>query len=146
MQCNKTGSDMYMNARDIGVVALAAALVFSDDAEAQRARVTVSGGDVVRVDSTRLSTRIPGVAEELRGRVRVSGDSAQRIALTDFDSRGRVSSVEIDEEDSRVFWDVKIIPDSSRQTIVRYRIDAGTGGIIGIKEFAGLRGLKITKP
>jgi uncharacterized membrane protein YkoI len=136
---------MYMK-RSMRAVALVMALVLATRADAQRARVTVSGGEVSRVDSGRLSARIPGVEAELRGRVRVDGDSAQRIALTDFDWRGRVSSVEIDEEDSRVFWDVKIIPDTSRQTIVRYRIDAGSGGIIGIKEFSGVRGLKITKP
>lgn len=127
-------------------VALMMALALATRVDAQRTRITVSGGDVSRVDTGRLSSRIPGVEDELRGRVRVSGDSAQRIALTDFDWRGRVSSVEIDEEDTRVFWDVKIIPDTSRQTIVRYRIDAGSGGIIGIREFSGIRGLKITKP
>ena len=113
---------------------------------AQRPRVTVSGGDVARVDASRLSTRIPGVDAALRARVQVSGDSAQRIAMSDFDWRGRVSSVEIDEEDTRVYWDVKIVPDSSAQTIVRYRVDAGTGGILDIREFSGIRGLKIRKP
>lgn len=136
---------MNMN-RPMRAVALVMALATATRVDAQRPRVTVSGGDVSRVDSGRLSPRIPGVEPELRGRVRVSGDSAQIIALTDFDWRGRVSSVEIDEEDTRVFWDVKIVPDTSRQTIIRYRIDAGSGGIIGIKEFTGVRGLKITKP
>src|SRR5688572_742632 len=125
---------MNMN-RPMRAVALVMALATATRVDAQRTRVTVSGGEVSRVDSGRLSPRIPGVEAELRGRVRVGGDSAQIIALTDFDWRGRVSSVEIDEEDTRVFWDVKIVPDSSRQTIIRYRIDAGTGGIIGIKEF-----------
>ena len=52
-----------------------------------------------------------------------------------------MSSIEIDEEDSRVFWDVKILPDANLQTIVRYRVDAANGGIMSIKEFTGLRGL-----
>src|SRR5688500_4982991 len=114
---------MNMN-RPMRAVALVMALATATRVDAQRTRVTVSG-----------------VEAELRGRVRVGGGSAQIIALTDFDWRGRVSSVEIDEEDTRVFWDVKIVPDTSRQTIIRYRIDAGTGGIIGIKEFSGVRGL-----
>lgn len=135
-----------MNMNRMRAVAMAMAILTAARAEAQRERVTVSGGDVSRVDSGRLSPRVPGVDESLRARVHIGGDSAQRIALSDFDWRGRVSSVEIDEEDSRVFWDVKIVPDSSRQTIVRYRIDAASGGIIGIREFSGVRGLKITKP
>ena len=111
---------------------------------AQRPRVTVSGGDVSRpgvADPSRLSSRVPGLTAEYAGRVRVGGDSAQRIAISDFAWRGRVSSVEIDEEDSRVYWDVKIVPDSNQQTIVRYRVDAWSGGILGIREFTGVRGL-----
>ena len=114
--------------------------------EAQRSRVTTSGGDVALLDATRLATRIPDVDAELRPRVRVTGDSAQRIALNDFDWRGRVTSVEIDEEDARTYWDVKIVPDSSHQTIVRYRVDALSGGIMNIKEFSGVRGLAKRKP
>jgi uncharacterized membrane protein YkoI len=71
----------------------------------------------------------------------VSGDSAQRIALNDFDWRGRVSSVEVDEDDARIYWDVKIVPDSAAETIVRYRVDATSGGILGIREFTGIKGL-----
>jgi uncharacterized membrane protein YkoI len=105
-------------------------------------RVTVSSGEVAsRVDASRLTTRIPGVSAEYAARVRIGGDSAQRIALGDFAWRGRVTSIEIDEEDARVYWDVKIVPDSSQQTIVRYRVDASSGGILGIREFTGVRGL-----
>jgi uncharacterized membrane protein YkoI len=107
-------------------------------------RVTVSGGEVsrtFRADASRLAARIPGVDSAYAARVRVSGDSAQRIALHDFDWRGRVSSVEIDEQDTRLFWDVKIVPDTSDRTIIRYRVDAITGGVLGIKQFAGVRGL-----
>ena len=107
-------------------------------------RVTISKGEVSRpgrVDTTRLVNRIPGVDDELRARLRVSGDSAQRIAMHDFEWKGRVSSVEIDEDDARVFWDVKIVPDTSVQTIVRYRVDATNGGILSIKEFTGIPGL-----
>jgi uncharacterized membrane protein YkoI len=121
------------------------------EAFAQRSRVTVSGGDVasgrvVRRDASRLAPRIPGLAPELRARLRISGDSAQRIALDDFDWRGRVSSVEVDEQDSRLFWDVKIVPDSTHGTIVRYRIDATNGGVLDIREFTGVRGLARTRP
>lgn len=110
----------------------------------QTTRITLSGGEVVepaRKDASRLATRIPGVEPELRGRVMVGGDSAQRIAIADFDWRGRVISVEFDHENDRLFWDVKIVPDSTRQTIVRYRVDAASGGILGIREFTGIRGL-----
>lgn len=122
-----------------------------EDALAQRSRVTVSGGDVassraVRRDASRLALRIPGLAPELRARLRISGDSAQRIALDDFEWRGHVSSVEVDEQDSRLFWDVKIVPDSTRGTIVRYRIDSTNGGILDIREFTGIRGLARTRP
>lgn len=131
-----------MKTRMLLLVAVAL-LVIVKRSDAQTVRE--SGGEVTgskaRADATRLSTRIPGVDGELRARVRVGGDSAQRIALSDFGWRGRVSSVEIDEEDSRVFWDVKIVPDTNVRTIVRYRVDAGTGGIMSIKEFTGLRGL-----
>jgi len=112
---------------------------------AAQTRVSASGGDVARrmtsADVARLATRIPGMDAEQRARTRVTGDSAQRIALGDFDWRGRVSSVEYDEEDARLFWDIKIVPDSSQTTIIRYRIDALTGGILDIKEFTGVRGL-----
>ncbi|HMC54749.1 MAG TPA: hypothetical protein VKH19_06215 [Gemmatimonadaceae bacterium] len=118
-------------------------LVIAKRSDAQVVRE--SAGEVTgartRPDPSQLASRIPGVAWELRARVRVSGDSAQRIALADFEWRGRVSSIEIDEEDSRVFWDVKILPDANLQTIVRYRVDAANGGIMSIKEFTGLRGL-----
>jgi hypothetical protein len=104
------------------------------------------GGEVtrthpVKVEVARLATRIPGVDADRRWRIQVSGDSAQRVAMNDFGWTGRVSSVEIDEEDSRVFWDIKIVPDTSQQMIVRYRVDAASGGILGIKEFTGIRGL-----
>lgn len=104
--------------------------------------VTRSG----RVDVTRLATRIPGLDTEQRPRVQIAGDSAQRIAMNDFEWRGRVSSIEIDEEDARLFWDVKIVPDTSQHTIIRYRVDAGNGGILGIKEFGGVRTLVRRKP
>jgi uncharacterized membrane protein YkoI len=132
------------------IVALAT-LAAGEDALAQRSRVTASGGDVTssrafRRDASRLSPFIPGLSPELRARLRVSGDSAQRIALDDFDWRGRVSSVEVDEQDARLFWDVKIVPDSTRGTIVRYRIDATNGGVLDIREFTGVRGLARTRP
>ena len=133
----------------IGVI-VALAVLAGDQALAQRSRVAVSGGDVassraLRRDTSRLAG-IPGLPAELRARLRVDGDSAQRIALDDFDWRGRVSSVEVDEQDARLFWDVKIIPDSTRGTIVRYRIDATNGGILDIREFTGIRGLARSSP
>ena len=133
-----------MTSRSMVVVAVAL-LVIAKRSDAQIVRESageVNGARAKGVaDASRLTSRIPGVSWEFRTRVHVGGDSAQRIALADFDWHGRVSSLEIDEEDSRVFWDVKIVPDTSMQTIVRYRVDALTGGIMGIKEFTGLRGL-----
>jgi uncharacterized membrane protein YkoI len=131
-------------------VIVALVTLASDQAFAQRSRVAVSGGDVassraLRRDTARLAG-IPGLPAELRARLRVGGDSAQRIALDDFDWRGRVSSVEVDEQDARLFWDVKIIPDSMRGTIVRYRIDATNGGVLDIREFTGIRGLARRSP
>ena len=123
------------------------ALALTKRSEAQVTRF--SGGDVTRssrADVSRLATRIPGVEADQKPRVQVSGDSAQRIAMNDFDWRGRVSSVEIDEEDARLFWDVKIVPDTSQRTIIRYRVDAASGGILGIKEFSGVRTLVRRKP
>jgi uncharacterized membrane protein YkoI len=99
---------------------------------AQATRQYASGGEVV----SRLATRIPGVSHEQKARVRVGGDSAQRIALHDFAWKGRVVSVEIDEQDARLFWDVKVEPDSNPRAIIRYRVDATNGGILGIREFA----------
>ena len=96
-----------------------------------------------RVDAARLFSRLPGLSAELKARIRVGADSAQRIALGDFEWRGRVNSVEIDEEDSRLYWDVKIVPDSLERTIVRYRVDAVNGGILSIREFTGIAGLKL---
>ena len=132
-------------------ILLALGTLAADDALAQRTRVTVSDGAVtssraVRRDASRLSSSIPGVAEELRARLRISGDSAQRIALDDFGWRGRVSSVEVDEQDARLFWDVKVVPDSARATVVRYRIDATNGGILDIREFSGVAGSARTPP
>lgn len=125
------------------LVVLMVALAKRSDAQS---RARVSGGEVTRssaarTDLSRLSSRILGLDAERRGRIQVSGDSAQRIAMNDYDWNGRVSSVEFDEEDAREFWDVKIVPDSSQQTIVRYRVDALSGGILSIKEFSGIRGL-----
>jgi uncharacterized membrane protein YkoI len=122
-----------------------AVLTLAKRSDAQ-SKMRVSDGDVTRSsvarpDPSRLATRIPGVDVERRGQILVNGDSAQRIAMNDFEWRGRVSSVEFDEEDARLFWDVKIVPDTSQQTIVRYRVDAASGGIMGIKEFSGIRGL-----
>ena len=112
-----------------------AVLVAAAPLGAQSSRLTASssGGDVV----SRMAARIPGVSEEHRARLRVGGDSAQRIALGDFAWKGRVVSIEIDEQDARLFWDVKIEPDATPRTIVRYRVDATNGGILGIKEFPG---------
>ncbi|MGH7677853.1 MAG: PepSY domain-containing protein [Gemmatimonadaceae bacterium] len=113
-------------------------------------QVSVSGGDVsrrpARVDVSRLSTRIPGLDSAFRDRVRIGGDSAQRLAMDAHAWQGRVSSVEVDEDQGRVIWDVKIVPDSNAQTILRYRVDAQTGGIVGVRAFAGVRGLRIQKP
>jgi uncharacterized membrane protein YkoI len=120
------------------------ALALANRSEAQT-RMSYSGGEVsrgsARVDVTRLSSRVRGVDAALREQIHVSGDSAQRIAMSDFEWRGKVSLIEFDEADARVFWDVKIVPDTSQETIVRYRVDATNGGILDIKEFSGVRGL-----
>jgi uncharacterized membrane protein YkoI len=121
-------------------------LGLATSARAQSVRVAT--GEVVRTsrpDDSRLSTRIPGVDLQQRDNVHVSGDSAQRIAMADYGWRGRVLSVEVDEDDARVFWDVKIVPDSSRDTVVRYRVDAGNGGILGVREFTGIH-IRVHKP
>ncbi len=107
----------------------------------------VSGGEVsfdrlAHVDAARLARRFSGADSAQLARLPVGGDSAQRIAMADYDWRGRVMSVEFDSADARAFWDVKIVPDSSDQTIVRYRVDATRGGIMDVREFGGLRGLK----
>jgi hypothetical protein len=125
---------------------VALSLCTAAESRAQRPRVFESGGDLTRVaavvgDRARLAPRIPGLSPELQARLRVSGDSAQRIALDDFAWRGRVSSLEVDQDETRVFWDVKIVPDSTSSTIVRYRVDGSTGGILEIREFTGIRGL-----
>jgi uncharacterized membrane protein YkoI len=126
-----------------------AVLALAKRSDAQT-KVRVSTGEVTRSsagrpDVSRLAPRIRGVDQEHRGQILVSGDSAQRIAMNDYEWRGRVHSVEFDEEDARVFWDVKIVPDSSQQTIVRYRVDAASGGIMSIKEFSGIRGLGLAR-
>lgn len=102
-------------------------------AQAPRQVVASSGGEVV----SRTTRRIPGVPYEYKDRLRVGGDSAQRTALADFGWKGRVISLEFDDQDARIFWDVKIEPDANTRTIIRYRVDATNGGIIGIKEFPG---------
>lgn len=114
-------------------------------------RVTVSSGDVSRAtpaDVRRLSMRVPVPDSARRARAAISGDSAQRLAMHDFDWRGRVISVELDEDADRLYWDVKIVPDSAPRTVVRYRVDAGTAGILGIREFTGvaLGPIRIRKP
>ena len=127
-------------------------LATAGSAYAQPARSYFSsGGEVSKKavdagDLTRLAPHIPGLAPDVQARLRISGDSAQRIALHDFDWRGRVSSIEVDAEDAHVFWDVKIVPDSTVGTIVRYRVDGKTGGILEIREFTGIRGLARKRP
>ncbi|HEY8176594.1 MAG TPA: PepSY domain-containing protein [Gemmatimonadaceae bacterium] len=124
-------------------------LTLANRSDAQTS-MRVSGGEVsrssARVDVARLAARIPGIDGGRREQIHVSGDSAQRIAMNDFEWHGSVTSIEFDEQDARVFWDVKIVPDTSQQTIVRYRIDATNGGILDIKEFTGIRGLARRKP
>lgn len=122
---------------------LAVMLVVPGALRAQVKRVQLAGGDVAldRGTRERLASRVPAVPEGMRARVLVSGDSAQRLALGDFDWRGHALSVELDDADGRVFWDVKIVPDRTRGTIVRYRVDATVGGIISIREFHGIRGV-----
>jgi hypothetical protein len=129
------------------VLTLALTLVVAGRLSGQRTPA-VSDGDVSRArsDPGRLAAVIPGVHPEWRARVRVTGDSAQRLAMAHFDWRGRVSSVEIDEEGARLYWDVKIVPDSTHETIVRYRVDATSGGILSIREFTGIRGLARRRP
>lgn len=105
------------------------ALAAAATSGAAQAKERTSGGEVsldrlTRVEASRLSRQIPGVDSEQAAFVRVGGDSAQRIALADYGWRGRVMSVEFDAADGRVFWDVKIVPDSSARTVVRYRVDA----------------------
>lgn len=132
------------------LLTLALTLMVAAPLPAQRSREGIAGGEVslraASADPLRLATRIPGVDAALQARLQVGGDSAQRIAMNDFEWKGRVSSVEIDEEDARVFWDVKIVPDTGRQTIVRYRVDATNGGIVSIKAFTGVRGLVKRRP
>lgn len=132
-----------MTARFVLVVAL---LTLAKRSEAQGV-VRHSDGEIARtaattrVDAGRLVSGTPSISGELRARIRVSADSAQRIAMSDFDWKGRVGAVTIDEEDSRLYWDVKIVPDSIAGTVVRYRVDATNGGILSISEFTGIRGL-----
>lgn len=130
-----------MRSRPLLIILLLAA---ANRSEAQVVRS--SDGSVARsesrVDASRLFSKLPGLSAELTARIRVNADSAQRIALGDFEWRGRVNSVEIDEEDSRLYWDVKIVPDSLERTIVRYRVDAVNGGILSIREFTGIAGLR----
>ena len=116
---------------------------------AAQSSTSVSGGEVSRaprMDTRRLSTRVPQPDPQHQGRVRISGDSAQRLAMHDFEWRGRVLSVELDEGDERMYWDVKIVPDSAPRTVLRYRVDAASAGILGIREFTDLGGIKIRKP
>ncbi len=120
------------------------AFALASRSEAQT-RVREFGGEVsrreARADPARLG-RVPGIDAALSARIRVSGDSAQRTAMNDFEWRGRVSSVEIDEEDARLYWDVKIVPDFASETVIRYRVDATGGGILSIKEFKGIKGIE----
>src|SRR5688572_12968579 len=65
-----------------------------------QARVSFSGGEVARAaDVRRLTRQVPIPDAARRERARVSGDSAQRVAMDDFAWRGRVVSVELDESD-----------------------------------------------
>jgi len=109
-----------------------------------------AGGEVTsrpaRADLSRLTQRVSPGESALHGTVRVGADSAQRIAMTDFEWRGRVMSVEFDAADTRLFWDVKILPDNAPETVVRYRVDAVAGGIMDIREFTGIRGLRKRGP
>lgn len=92
------------------------------------------GASRAPADASRLSTLAPELHPDLKARVQVACDSAQRIALSDFDWKGRVRHVGIAEEDARVFWDVRIVPDSARAAEIRYRVDAASGGILSINE------------
>jgi hypothetical protein len=128
--------------RRLLVMALLA--VMSAPTAAQK-KVAQSGGEVAlhaaRANAARLTDRVSGADSAQLARIQVGGDSAQRIAMHDYAWRGRVRSVEFDSADSRVFWDVKIVPDGSPTTVVRYRVDALVGGIMDIREFTGVRRL-----
>lgn len=68
------------------LLTLALPLVVSGPLDAQPARVSVRQlvSRDARGDDSRLATQIPGIDAALRARLRVGGDSAQRIAMNDF--------------------------------------------------------------
>lgn len=76
------------------------------------------------------------VNTSLANSVKVSGDSAMAIARRNADW-GEVSSAELEMQDKRLVYEVKVLNKSKRATEVV--IDAMTGEIVKNKQYGGLK-------
>ena len=80
------------------------------------------------------------VSPSLANSVKISGDSAMAIARRNADW-GEVSSAELNTEDKRLVYDVKVLNKSKRATQVR--IDAMSGEIVENKQYGGLKATRV---
>lgn len=69
---------------------------------------------------------------------RISGDSAQRIALARVPG-GTVSSGELDDEDGRLVYDIKVL-ESGKRGVSEVEINAMTGAVRKVERSRGVAG------
>jgi uncharacterized membrane protein YkoI len=67
----------------------------------------------------------------------ISPDSAKAIALCAVP--GQIGSVEMENTDGRIEYEVAIIPEGKR-TFTKVIVDAQTGAVLSTKQFGGVRG------
>lgn len=87
-------------------------------------------------EAARQTTKIK-IKHDLDAQAAISADSAQAIALAQV--KGRVSSGELENENGRLVYNLRVLHDEGRNRISLVTIDANTGAIVGNKQLGGLR-------
>jgi len=116
-----------------GILTLALAVVVAVPAAAQSTTgMAQTSGSAVKVKNE--------VSPSLASSVKVSADSALKIARTAADS-GEVSSAELKMENKHLVYQVKLLNKSKRASEVD--VDAMTGAVIKNTQFGGLKSTMI---
>ncbi len=87
-------------------------------------------------EAARQTTKIK-IKNNLDAQAAISADSAQAIALAQV--KGRVSSGELENENGRLVYNLRVLHDEGRNRISLLTIDANTGEVVGNKQLGGLR-------
>lgn len=124
------------------VLSLAGVLAAAGTARAQSA--TDSTHTMKRAgtaDSTgkRVNLKVK-VDANVASSAKVSADSAQAIALAQVPEGGKVNSGEMQMEDGKLVYDVRVVP-NGKKTSRLVRVDAMSGEIVKDKQYGGVKGV-----